>query len=247
MKCPEAHALMMAWLDSELDTRATVEVSTHLESCRPCRRLFDAEERLERGLGLLLRDEPMPADVRDRLAAAVGARRPWPWRWLAAAAALLLALTLALQLTPRDNALLAEMAATHQALVSGRAHLDLHTAEGEPLRAWLAERRLAGLTPALPGRVGHHAVDLLGAREERLAGQGGVSVAVRCCGTPATLFLMRRERADALPIAWRRSLESGTWDEGDVHARARLGAEWLVSVVWEGGHPPPALDELARL
>ena len=248
MKCPEVHALMMAWLDSELDTRATVEVSGHLETCAPCRRRFDAEERLERGAAALLRDdEPMPAEVWQRLQASLGRRGAPPWRWMAAAASLLLALTVALQLTPQSHELLSEMARSHRALVSGRVGLDLVTDESGPLHEWLAERRLAGLAAALPGQVGHHAVALRGAREERLLGQGGVSVALDCCGTPATLFLMRRERADALPIGWRETLDGGTLDLGDAHARTRLGDEWLVSVIWEGGHPPPALDQLARL
>ena len=247
MKCPEVHALMMAWLDSELDTRATVEVSGHLETCGPCRTRFEAEERLEQGVAERLRDERMPADVWARVGAVPGRRRASSWRWVAAASSLLLVLTLALKLTPHPNELMAEMAARHRAMVAGRAGLDLVTGEGEPLRAWLAARRLEGLAPGLPGLVDHHDMQLLGAREERLLGQGGVAVALRCCGVPTTLFLMRRERADALPVAWREALDERAWSQGDSHARAGLGDEWLVGVVWEGGHPPPALDALARL
>jgi hypothetical protein len=61
------------------------------------------------------------------------------------------------------------------------------------------------------------------------------------------MFLMRRERVDALPSEWREALTSGTHHEGDVHARAQLGDELMVSIVWEDGHAPPALSELARL
>jgi anti-sigma factor RsiW len=170
---------MMAWLDSELETRATVEVSEHLDTCEACRRRFDAEERLERGMAEMLRDERAPDEEWKRLTAALGDSHASRWRWVAVAASLLLALTVALRLTPHPNGLLAEMARSHRAVVAGEATLDIYTSEGERLRSFLSERRLDALAPELPGMVGHHAMELVGVREEHLLGQRGVSVALR--------------------------------------------------------------------
>ena len=61
MKCHDVRPLLMAYLDSELDTRTTVELEEHLEACPSCRRRFEAEGRVERALTEPLRTEPFLA------------------------------------------------------------------------------------------------------------------------------------------------------------------------------------------
>jgi anti-sigma factor RsiW len=47
MKCDEVQSLLGPYLDSELDTRTTVEVGQHLKACAACTRVFAEEEKLE--------------------------------------------------------------------------------------------------------------------------------------------------------------------------------------------------------
>lgn len=48
MKCDAARALQGAYLDSELDTRSTIELEQHLKECAECARLFAEETGRER-------------------------------------------------------------------------------------------------------------------------------------------------------------------------------------------------------
>jgi anti-sigma factor RsiW len=47
MKCDKVQALHGAYLDSELDAKATFEIERHLATCPACARVFTEEERLE--------------------------------------------------------------------------------------------------------------------------------------------------------------------------------------------------------
>ena len=67
VNCHEARALLMAYLDSELDAVTIVSLREHLDSCTACGQRFEQEERLERALGALLVEGEMPADVQGRL------------------------------------------------------------------------------------------------------------------------------------------------------------------------------------
>jgi anti-sigma factor RsiW len=47
MKCDEAQTLHGLYLDSELDTKTSLEIEQHLKACPECARLFAEEEMLE--------------------------------------------------------------------------------------------------------------------------------------------------------------------------------------------------------
>jgi anti-sigma factor RsiW len=47
MKCDEAQTLHGLYLDSELDTKTSLEIEQHLKACAECARLFAEEEKLE--------------------------------------------------------------------------------------------------------------------------------------------------------------------------------------------------------
>ena len=71
MKCEEALALQNAYLDSELDPNATVQVGQHLKACPECARAFAEEESLDSWLRVALRTERRSADLWARTEAAV--------------------------------------------------------------------------------------------------------------------------------------------------------------------------------
>jgi len=55
MKCHEARKLIAPYLDSELDTKTSLEVAEHLGACGECSRFFAAEEKLDERIQSALR------------------------------------------------------------------------------------------------------------------------------------------------------------------------------------------------
>jgi len=108
LKCMDAHRDMFAFLDGAVSVERNLEVLQHLNACPPCGRRFESEKRFEAATVRALREEPVPAGLRARLATALdGAprggearpaaspRRPWlrlpggRWGFLVAASILL--------------------------------------------------------------------------------------------------------------------------------------------------------------
>lgn len=54
MRCHEVRRLCGPYLDSELEAGASVAIEQHLESCADCRRVFEAEEDVERRITRVL-------------------------------------------------------------------------------------------------------------------------------------------------------------------------------------------------
>ncbi len=71
MKCADAGRDMFAFLDGAVTVETNLEVLQHLNVCAACARRFEAEKRVEAGVGRALRDEPTPAGFRGRLDAAL--------------------------------------------------------------------------------------------------------------------------------------------------------------------------------
>ncbi len=252
MKCQQARRLMMVYLDSELETHVTDAVSEHLDGCDVCRERFDAEDRLERRTGALLREATMPEEEWESLLDSLGRPvTPW-WRWAAAAAVLVAALSLLLKSEPHQDGLLHEMMRAHRALAMGDERADVSAAdivgpEREAIDAFLEQRSLGVLAAAIPSTIEGHPIELVGAREERLLGQPAASVQLRCCGTPTSLFVMRRDRVDALPSEWQKALQKGSAEEDGLRAQSLAGDDVLVTHVWHTGHEPPPLAVFASL
>ncbi len=55
MKCNEARNLVVPYLDSELDAKASQEIQLHLQSCAECAEVFAREERFNERLFRVLR------------------------------------------------------------------------------------------------------------------------------------------------------------------------------------------------
>ncbi len=57
MNCKEARQYINLFLDSELDSKTNREISEHLSSCEECNTRFVQEERLEKSLVSILKEE----------------------------------------------------------------------------------------------------------------------------------------------------------------------------------------------
>jgi hypothetical protein len=101
MECQDVR-MLLAFVDrkcAELDAPEREAVAQHLESCPLCTELAHAERRADETLGAILRDVPVPADLKLKVMQRLTADRaaaPWkwmPWKPMIAAAAILLAVT----------------------------------------------------------------------------------------------------------------------------------------------------------
>jgi anti-sigma factor RsiW len=82
MKCNEVKNMQGPYLDSELDTKTTLEIEQHLAACPACARLFETEQKLEAfmaaGLNRGSRTAGLWAQIEREVAEASSASRPRP-------------------------------------------------------------------------------------------------------------------------------------------------------------------------
>ena len=65
--CEKCEELLQPWLDRELNDVERAEAELHLNSCGYCRRRYRFEAELRRFVRQAA-DEPMPVELRERLA-----------------------------------------------------------------------------------------------------------------------------------------------------------------------------------
>jgi anti-sigma factor RsiW len=216
--CQKARALLMAYVDSELDAATTLSVREHLSACAACARRFEREERLERGLANQLRDEPMPGDVSQRLDECLARpidtsrvpRRNWAGvgRWAAAALILLSAILYAVSPSEVDQVAPTRWVGELVAAWERSADVGDPTVARGALgtRDLLDAHQLQAFAVRAQATEGGHPIRLLGAREESFHGVRAVNVLYDCCGSLTSVFVMPRKALDSLPSDVRPSL-----------------------------------------
>jgi anti-sigma factor (TIGR02949 family) len=68
-ECDRCEQLLQPFLDRQLDEWERAEAEEHLERCSYCRRRYVFEEKLRVYVRLAAADEPMPPELKQRLAA----------------------------------------------------------------------------------------------------------------------------------------------------------------------------------
>jgi anti-sigma factor (TIGR02949 family) len=66
--CAKCEELIQPYLDRELDEHERAEAEQHLDGCSYCRRRYRFEDQLRRFVRQAV-DEPMPPELKERLAA----------------------------------------------------------------------------------------------------------------------------------------------------------------------------------
>ena len=67
--CVECEQFLQPWLDRVLTDAEWREAEEHLDHCSYCRRRYRFEEKLKMYVRHAATSEPMPAELKDRLAA----------------------------------------------------------------------------------------------------------------------------------------------------------------------------------
>jgi anti-sigma factor RsiW len=147
MDCPQAKALIDAYVDGELDARSIMEFEPHLKSCPSCARI--AENR--RTLGAALRSADLsyaaPGDLRRRLRAATAPAEPaaWlQWRPMALAASFAAAVLIASaggrhwRSSRADDAIASEIVSGHVRSLEASHLTDVLSSDRHTVKPWFA-------------------------------------------------------------------------------------------------------------
>lgn len=198
MKCNEARRFMSPYLDSELGSTKTFEVSDHLQHCPECERRFNSERAVDDLMRRRLEHDPMPAELWSRISQNVTTplwvRRLRSGPALALAAAIVLAFvgtTMVLQSPPAPElpwvvSVLKDSAPGNQPFVGTSASL---AAAKETLRADYGLRFASTVGSHSTGL--HHLALVSVSKHIDAMGREFAEVRLNCCGNPVVLVLAR--------------------------------------------------------
>ncbi|MEW6746606.1 MAG: zf-HC2 domain-containing protein [Planctomycetota bacterium] len=204
MNCRDARHYLALYLDSELESTKTFEVSRHLEACAACARLFEQEQVLERAIvERLARREGDEEEVFSRVlqkARLTRERRLTRRSLLAAAAVLVAALGFLWWSVATHAAALPEILA-----MAARDHMHFVRGEIEPICREQDPREVSRfLNAELQAEVSAlpHGGDwnLLGARICHFEGERIGYVMLEHGGVPVSLFVVPERASGTIEI-----------------------------------------------
>jgi mycothiol system anti-sigma-R factor len=198
--CDKFLLALDAYLDDELAVTETLQAQEHVERCASCQRVLASEASLHALVNRAVRDEEVPARLRNRILSDINAgasraprrRRWWPRMapiWLVAPAVIVAALAwlfVAPTLSDRGTSVAAELVTQHVAEVPD---LELVTSDSPRLDAWLESR--LGFPVNLPS-LARRPERLIGGRVSSLAETPAAYVRYERDGEPISLFATRR-------------------------------------------------------
>ncbi len=209
MNCKEVRKWMSPYLDSELGSTKTFEVSEHLRDCTECTARFEAERRTDDLIRTrLAADIAMPAQLWRRLSHDLTAPS-WVRRlrearnYLAVAACLMLALAASLVYWPQRSSqtqpwIVSRLVAQVPQDGPFPANVDDQTAAERLLRDEYHVRVAMGSTAAQAQK--DHDLHLISAvKKTDGAGRAYLEVRLNCCGQPVVMAFARSETG-ALPV-----------------------------------------------
>jgi len=247
MKCAEARKFVRLYLDSELDSKDSLEVEQHLESCAECDGLFEAEKKFDQRLSRFLRDSQPTRSLWDEIEAHLAPscsrtiKAFWP---LALAAAVVIAAGIV--------------------FLTRSGTLDLANAVEECHSAYVHQITTPEFTGAVPERIAQQfgsrldtaafgyrpAEPAFTSRGARLCHVEGVPVALilgRCAETPVSMIVFKKSELDHFPQT-KRKLESGDpiacSRAGHFQFAARLVDNHVVCIVADA--PKSVVEDLAK-
>ncbi len=250
MNCQETRALLMTYLDSELDARSTAEVGEHLAVCETCQARFAAEEKLERQAKAALSQEPMPPEAWDRLQSRLTRGSRMNWRWVAVAASVLIVAGLAFRTwqKPQSPGLIEQMISVHQDFLAHRIQPEITSSTPEPLEEFLKGYVAGRFRVPRGGPMMGHQVSLIGARRESFQGRPAADILLSCCGFPASVFVMDRasfEGAPGMRQALGRDGILALSGPGGLKAKTTVHGDLAVCVVCS--HDTPVMEAVQAL
>lgn len=210
MRCKEYIKYLSPYMDSELDAKTCIEITNHLDICQDCQRRFAQEQEVERLLVKKLKEERMPEHIWKSVQTSVGAvdylpedsaRRWISLKWLvpaAVAAALVIGLSTFFFWVkkPTDKTLVLALQEVHERYLKDEIAVEREV-------VWPEDFKRMSLPGHMPqsGRIGGHDVELVGGRPYYLRDVEMAFLEYQCCGTPVSVFILRKEDLNNFPQA----------------------------------------------
>lgn len=250
MRCHELRTLSGAYLDSELDTKTSIEIEQHLGNCAKCHAFFEGERRVDARIHAALqsgeKDELLWSRIEAQVAgvtAAPIAKRSW---WMAGAYAIAASIALAITLLawpkPSGNNLVAAVAVDHAKYLAGNMpsqFMDEPAPEALKLTHGRLDREAFSILPSATAfkPEGKRLCKLNGVPVAWMMGKSG--------GMPVSVIVMKREELAAFPALEQRFTEGhriACFKAGDYQFGARRVDDHVICIV--GDLPRPEIESL---
>lgn len=238
MDCQTARKWLSPYLDSELETAKTFEITEHLRTCEGCRRRFDAERQVDDMMRDRLGRESMPPPLWSQLRREVNRahmlQKLRPIGFVALAACLVIAAMLFVMpgRGGRDSQFPEVFAGQWKPYVNESLPPD-HVLQGTAIAAAL--RNDYGLAYSTDkGDTHGHPVHVIGARRVMFGNQPAMELRVTCCGRLAVITMLHKWDAAKLPADLRELADEAAGRSvmrDGVHVRVdRIGdAEFFIA------------------
>ena len=204
MNCKEARQYINLFLDSELDSKTNLEISEHLSSCEECNTRFVLEERLEKSLVSILKEdkdskveetwEGVISRFNHQVEPEEGIRlgfRPL-WRYLVPATAAVIGIVIMLIMYSRQdpNALTVAAQKCHVEYMTDKIVPSLESMSPGEVSGYLSSKFTFPVTVSeIPDIKSHH-IKLFGGKVCHLNGVSVAYVMYHCCNAPVSVFIL---------------------------------------------------------
>ncbi|MFQ5686152.1 MAG: anti-sigma factor family protein [Candidatus Scalindua sp.] len=204
MNCKETRQYINLFLDSELDSRTNLEISEHLSSCEECNTRFEQEERLEKSLVSILKEEKdskaeetweeVISRFNHQVEPEEGMRlgfRPL-WRYLVPATAAIIGIVIILIVYSRQEPKELTVAAQ-------KCHLEYMTNKIVPTIESISPGEVSGyfsgkftfpVTVSEIQDIKSHHIKLFGGKVCHLNGVLVAYIMYHCCNAPVSVFIL---------------------------------------------------------
>lgn len=208
MDCQTTRKWMSPYLDSELETAKTFEISEHLRACNDCRRRFEAERQVDDMICDRLGREAMPPEEWSRIRREVNRSsllRRLRGPGIVAAACLMLFATAYYSASPSGGSNPEVFSGQWAQYVNESPASDDHLSDAEIEAALIKEYGLTFSTSRKD--TDGHPVQVIGARHVRFGSQPGFELRLKCCGRVAVITAVHRSDVSKLPTELRELAE----------------------------------------
>ena len=211
MNCKAARRYINLFLDSELDSKTNFEISEHLSSCEECNTRFTQEERLEKSLVSILKEDkdPKADETWERMisrfshqAVSEESLRLGFWslgKYLVPAAAAVIGIIIMLivysRQEPRELTVAAQKC--HMEYMTNQIVPSIESiSPGEVTKYFSGKFTFSVDISEIPEIKSHH-IKLFGAKVCHLNGVSVAYVMYHCCNAPVSVFIISSEDVES--------------------------------------------------
>lgn len=204
MNCKEARQYLNLFLDSELDSKTNLEISEHLSSCEECNTRFEQEERLEKSLVSILKEDKDPkaeetwegvlSRFNHQVEPEEGMRlgfRPL-WRYLVPATAAVIGIVIMLIMYSRQdpNALTVATQKCHIEYMTNKIVPTIESISPGEVSRYLSGKFTFPVAVSEIQDIKSHHIKLFGGKVCHLNGVSVAYVMYHCCNAPVSVFIL---------------------------------------------------------